>query len=65
VVNNEEISMKRLNMFVRLIILACFVVGMAGCGGSGGSGGESKKGSKNEVSAPPAKPDQKKANTAE
>jgi hypothetical protein len=54
--------MKLLKMFVRLIILACFVVGMAGCSG----GGEAKKGTaKGEVSAPPAKPDQKKVNTAE
>jgi len=59
--------MKRLKMFVRLIILACFVVGIAGCSETGGGGGgDSKKGTaKDAVSAPPAKPDQKKPNAAE
>ena len=59
-VNNEGISMKLLKMFVRLIILACLVVGMGGCGD------EPKKGTaQDKVSAPPGKPDQKKVNTAE
>jgi hypothetical protein len=59
--------MKRLKMFMRLIILACFVVGMAGCSetGGGGSGGPKKGTAKDAVSAPPAKQDQKKANAAE
>ncbi len=56
--------MKLLKMFVRLIILACFVVGMAGCGD------EPKKGTtqgtaQDKVSAPPGKPSQKKVNAAE
>lgn len=62
-VNDEGISMKLLKMFVRLIILAGFVVGMAGCEGGGG---QAKKGTaKDAVSAPSAKPDQKKVNPAE
>jgi len=63
VVNDEGISMKLLRMFVCWIILAGFVVGMAGCSGGGG---EPKKGTaQDKVSAPPAKPDQKKVNPAE
>jgi hypothetical protein len=66
VVNNEGISMKLLKMSVRLLILACFVVGTAGCeGGGGGSGSNKGTTTKDQVSAPPAKPDQKKPNTAE
>ena len=63
-VNDEGISMKLLRMFVCWIILAGFVVGMAGCEGGGGG---SNKGTttKDQVSAPPAKPDQKKVNPAE
>jgi hypothetical protein len=62
VVNDEGISMKLLKMFVRLIILACLVVGMGGCSG----GGEPKKGTaQDKVSAPPVKPSQKKVNAAE
>ena len=62
-VNDEGISMKLLKVFVRLIILACLVVGMAGCSGGGG---EPKKGTAQEkVSAPPVKPSQKKINAAE
>jgi hypothetical protein len=64
VVNEEGISMRLLKMFVRLIILACFVVGMAGCGE------EPKKGTtqgtaQDKVSAPPVKPSQKKVDAAE
>jgi hypothetical protein len=55
--------MKLLKMFVRLIILACLVVGMSGCSGGGG---EPKKGTaQDKVSAPPVKPSQKKVNAAE
>ncbi len=55
--------MKLLKMFVRLIILACFVVGMAGC--EGGGGGPKKGTAQEKVSAPPVKPSQKKVDAAE